>query len=87
MEAMSLRLDVNGVAILGEKVEGIGKNSGKPFYLVNMDVVGASLPFFVEEKTFNQLTQGAFYQISGELISRNGDLHLRNETFTKIDKK
>ena len=87
MDALSLQVKVEGIVVLGEKHDGIGKNSGKPYYILNMDVVGSTLPFFVEEKTYNQLTEGAYYQITGQLVSRNGDLHLRNPTFEQVDTK
>ena len=87
MDALSLQVKVEGITLLGEKHNGIGKESKKPYFILNMDVVGSSLPFFVEEKTFNQLTKGAYYKITNSLVSRNGDLHLRNPTFEEVELK
>jgi hypothetical protein len=87
MSNITKKLFVNGACDIASKKTYPAKyDGGEPAHRIEMEVMGSTVPCYIDSDIYEQIMLGETYVLSSELVEKNG-LRLRNPNFELLKEK
>ena len=80
-----MQIDCRGMVLIQQKQEFHNSERGTTSHRVSMMIMGSTISVYIDEKVWNQLSEGMIYQFEAKLTALGKDLRLLNPTFNRVE--